>query len=303
MPVIPNICNFSRAIRIFGLTVAVILTLGVWFLVPVLVPRWVNWRYPMVGEGDTTRRLDEAGQFGDQFGAIGAMFSAAAFLAVLLGLYFQWRESQDHERRENARDVMQARATFEHHFYELLRGLDEIRASVRWITPRDSGPVELSGRAALEAAGGHLREAFESKTKARHPYWLSKNLDFNVEFVPRREGVLDEKAATEVYKWLHESGFGTKLGHYFRHTYVILDEIHLSPFSDDDKDRYARILRATISARESAMLFYNCLAFPKARERLCEFEMFSTTSTKYLGDPAHALWLPAESFAEDDFDC
>lgn len=161
--------------------------------------------------------MDEAGQFGDQFGAIGAMFSAAAFLAVLLGLYFQWRESQDHERRENARDVMQARATFEHHFYELLRGLDEIRASVRWITPRDVGPVELSGRAALEAAGGHLRDAFETKAKACHLHWLEKNLELKEGSVPLREGPLDENGATTVYKWLHEHGLGAKLGHLFRY--------------------------------------------------------------------------------------
>lgn len=50
------------------------------------------------------------------------------------------------------------------------------------------------------------------------------------------------------------------VGHYYRNFYQIIKFIGDSGLCDDDKEKYARILRAQLSSDEIAVLFFNCLS-------------------------------------------
>ncbi len=50
------------------------------------------------------------------------------------------------------------------------------------------------------------------------------------------------------------------VGHYYRNLYQIIKFIGDSSLCDDDKEKYARILRAQLSSDEIAVLFFNCLS-------------------------------------------
>ncbi len=61
------------------------------------------------------------------------------------------------------------------------------------------------------------------------------------------------------YQKLYDSS-GYLIGHYYRHLYRIFKNIDETKiFSDSDKNRYAKLVRAQLSEYEILLLFYNCI--------------------------------------------
>lgn len=63
--------------------------------------------------------------------------------------------------------------------------------------------------------------------------------------------------------WNLFQGYNAQLGHYFRHLYQMVKFLALADskvISEDDKNEYARIIRAELSDFEQALLFYNAVS-------------------------------------------
>ncbi|CAK1803463.1 Phage abortive infection protein [Vibrio crassostreae] len=70
----------------------------------------------------------------------------------------------------------------------------------------------------------------------------------------------DEQFATLSNYDLFQVQANQVVGHYYRNLYQIIKFIDDSGLCDDDKEKYARILRAQLSSDEIAVLFFNCLS-------------------------------------------
>ena len=64
--------------------------------------------------------------------------------------------------------------------------------------------------------------------------------------------------ANKVYDEIQER-YKQDLHHYFRFLYHIIKFIKYSPIGESEKYKYSSILRATLSAYEIPLIFYNCL--------------------------------------------
>ncbi|TKF71520.1 hypothetical protein FCV59_16905 [Vibrio sp. F13] len=96
---------------------------------------------------------------------------------------------------------------------------------------------------------------------------------------PKNESSISRSAFSSILGWIdgedesEEEQFATLrnydlfqvkanqvVGHYYRNLYQIIKFIDDSGLCDDDKEKYARILRAQLSSDEIAVLFFNCLS-------------------------------------------
>ena len=189
---------------------------------------------------------EHRGLVGDMFGVGNAIFSALAFVGVIIAIYLQNKEL-GLQRQELAltrtevkgqKEQLQAQAetlkkqTLENTLFQLLRIHQEILQSVRHYHGK-----ERRGR---EAISGLAREF-------RNVYNPSPHMESEGERI---------RAA---YKIFHH-GFQSCIGHYFRNLYQILRFINDSQAREEDKKLYRRLVRAQLSSDELFLLFYNCLS-------------------------------------------
>lgn len=71
--------------------------------------------------------------------------------------------------------------------------------------------------------------------------------------------VMVKQSKAKVFYSKYNSSNNGVFGHYFRNLYRILKMIHDSEYSDAEKKKHARILRAQLSMDELTVLFLNCL--------------------------------------------
>jgi hypothetical protein len=179
------------------------------------------------------------GVFGDQFGALNALFSGLAFAGVIFAILLQ-RQELELQRREleltrqelqgqkkqlEAQNETMRRQSFESTFFGLLRLHNEIVDSLAFKPPGHPSAVE--GRRCFS------------------PLWdwfgfLHQNTRGSRE---------------EVYAAFWDE-LGARLDHYYRNIASVLDFILTAP---QNASRYARIFRSQLSEDELLLLFYHCL--------------------------------------------
>lgn len=198
--------------------------------------------------------MDKRGQFGDMFGALGAVFSGLAFAGLIVTLIQQHddlklqREDlrlqrqeiaqtnlelalQRKEMEEQNKTIMLQR--FENTFFNMLEMQQKIVSELKY---SNSNKQEYQGREAIQYMYLDI--------KNRSIIYHNSDIDHSL----------------NNYYYFVDIG---KMDHYFRHLYRIIkyvDEYEPELLSKQLKYNYLCILRAQLSKDELLMLFYNCLS-------------------------------------------
>ena len=232
------------------------------FVLSVFVISWLVIRFHYADETDF---YAARGTFGDQFGAVNALFSALAFAGLIYTIILQMNElryqreelidnRKEMERQTNEFKQQNAalkKQTFENTFFNMLSLQQQI---VNELSITEQQKIWLKsdtpeGRSSHEEMYDYTytgRKVFEflyihnSNGKAEG---LSQNLI---------------SGGLEAYE---NAYYRTLLDHYFRHFYTILSFIdRVGNVADEEKYQYAKILRATLSRYELVLLYYNGLS-------------------------------------------
>jgi len=229
--------------------VASIIVLTVWaaWLVQEFVFEWL----------DIPWKSEFLGQLGDTFGALNALFSAFAFLAVL----FTLKQQQDDLSRQQAQiakaEEDQHKKRFEDIFFQLLSVIRENRKDVRFA---NSKAYRLANRGTLHVSyEGHL--AFQAAYREML-YWVQ---------IEAKDGKkLDRDQFAELYAEKVHVRYESTLGAYFRLVYETLDRVERDKrLGRDEKNEFGNLVRGQMTSFEATIAGCNALNdFAKDFERL-----------------------------------
>jgi len=168
------------------------------------------------------------GTLGDYFGGIvNPILGFITFTALLFTVYLQLQQSTESKK-----------LTFENSFHKLLDLHNNIISD-------------------LSYKGGHKRLSFTKFIDEKLVFDESDEL--YVIHKSTNGGYLLSRAK-KVYRVFNRKE-NAYFGHYFRSLYRILKTIEKSSLTEEDKQGYARVLRAQLSMDELAVLYINCLPF------------------------------------------
>lgn len=211
------------------------------------------------------------GTFGDQFGAVNALFSGLAFTGLIYTIILQRRdlELQRHdlklqrdelaltrkEMEEQTAEFEKQNETlriqrFENTFFNMLSQFQEVVNSLSVTAWVNGERVDLSGR-----------EVFHTLFESAIIYIPSPHTDDEWDSYRGMVDVLKE-CGLEGYRRSEEP---TQFDHYFRLLYRILKFVKTSPLITrfEDEYEYTSILRSTLSRYELVWLYYNGLTYGK----------------------------------------
>ena len=207
------------------------------------------------------------GTFGDQFGAINALFSALAFLGLIVTLLMQMEElelqreelklTRIEMKNQRAELEMQnstlKRQKFESALYNMLQLQQQIVNDLAY----DS---TINGYSNVGARGDwnvqiHGRELFRFSFEQLLHYY--KGADGELRTVEGMKGVLNKLGLSAYSDYNTPSYFD----HYFRHLYRIIKFVDSNEdLSFEDKYRYIGDVRGVLSRYELVWIYYNVLA-------------------------------------------
>lgn len=182
----------------------------------------------------------------------GALFSALAFAAVLYTVWLQQQElelqrlelahTREELRGQKDQLVLQnmtlARQSFEGTFFRMVAMHNDIVTNQR-LRVSEGGP-ELESRQGLAAAAQEV---------------ISRLTSVNV---TRVDGTVDVSALFDVYRSVCHTRT-CDLTHYFRNLYHLLRFVDDSEFSEEDKRKYAQVVRAQLTEAENILILFNGL--------------------------------------------
>lgn len=202
------------------------------------------------------KKSDERGQFGDVFGAVNALFSGLAFWGLIITIRQQKKEIED------TKDDLKSQR-FENTFFQMLslhHGIiDKLNYTYSYMTPMGGVETEkYEKREVFEVAKRSL--LFELKKKNEEYFAQAENKDKqlhnSIEITDLEESY---KSLCAGYIAFYKQ-FEANLSHYYRNLYHIFKVIHESNFLlEDEKKRYAGIVRAQLSHDEQLILYYNAM--------------------------------------------
>lgn len=207
----------TSALWAIGTTVVISLWFGSYL--------FITFAFPTLGWA-------EKGQIGDTFGAINALFSGLAFVAVAVTIYFQSKTLHDSKRELDLHH-------FETKFFQLIRVHSDILDGIELPVSSRQGIAVSKGRRNFVTMYQEFRRLYEAKAaKGRNKT--------PIELIEASYPIFFEK---------HQHD----LGHYFRNLYSIVAFIHSSKLPYMTRMSYMKLLRAQLSSHELLLLFYNCL--------------------------------------------
>lgn len=266
------------------------------------------------------------GAFGDKFGAINALFSGLAFAGLITTILLQRRELAETREAFERQVVNVDIQRFDSTFFQLVALHNDITAKL--------SVLGQDGRNAFFAFNEQLRQADNDfpaylalsklerpevrniiQTKTISADYKLKLLEADVANISESiakdgtiscENYLDEnqdmqekkiEAAYTKAALVHIDNFS----HYFRNLYHLLRFIkETSLINEDEKRRYAKILRSQLSEPELLALFYNSLCpiklpgretmelgFPKMGALLIDFDILQNLSPRSIFHPLH----------------
>lgn len=244
----------------------VAICIGIYIFFIANAPVLVSYFYGEL-EGD---KLANAGVFGDSAGAVNALFSAFAFIGVIIAIWLQAkelklqrielkdtrRELAGQKREFEVQNETLKRQRFENTFFQMLSLQEDIvkdlylsyNAKVSIVTYKTEGGVEEVQKEEQRQFIG--REIFRFTFEGNSEYQGIKE-------------IINTPSFEEGMKEYTNSVLPTYYDHYFRHLYRIIkfvDESKLLPNSYKEKYSYTSIVRAQLSRYELVWLFYNCLS-------------------------------------------
>lgn len=258
------------------------------------------------------------GQFGDQFGAVNALFSGLAFAGIIFTILLQrsdlieTRKAMSHER-------------FDTTFFELLKLHMSITEKVETVGGRGRDAFiafheMLKGKdpdfyvfLALSKLGrDQVRQIIDSRQANKTNYPELNDADINniqtalergvrtLENFLDNDLVMHERKIIDAYKAAAENNIDD-FAHYFRNLYNVLKFIDQSDqISQFEKVRYSRFVRSQLSEMELIVLFYNSisdiklsgrerleLGFPKMAKLLVKYEVLQNMNPRSTFHPLH----------------
>ena len=220
-------------------------------LVAVVVLAWVS--NLLVGFA-----VDEKGVFGDQFGAVNALFSGLAFSGVVYAILLQryevgllqeelarTKDILDEQKKLAAEQLTgQRKQAFETTFFNLLELFNSI---VSGMDLKSNNKPDVTGRDVFKTFVSRIYDTGR-KLNPKHKEF------FTLSDIPEPAPMLDsEEAYKKFYDQHHQ-----ELGHYFRMLYNIVKFVDNSDVAD--KKFYTNIVRAQLSNDEVSVLFLNVLS-------------------------------------------
>ncbi len=258
------------------------------------------------------------GQFGDQFGAVNALFSGLAFAGIIFTILLQrsdlveTRKAIAHERfdttffellklhmsiTENVRTLGGVGKEAFESFHEILKGKDAefyaysslsklSRDEVRRII--DNRRVSLEEYPTLNNADvNNIKTSLESGIRA-----LENFLD--------NDEAMHERKIKDAYILAAENSIDD-FAHYFRNLYNVIRFVHdAEQITQDEKCRYTKFIRSQLSEAESIVLFYNSigdirlpgretleLGYPKMSALLVRYDILQNMNPRSMIHPIH----------------
>ena len=208
----------------------------IWAMVPIITS-WISIRWDP----------GTLGQWGDSFGALNAMFSALAFVAVLFTLKQQGEELRRQQRQILKAEQNQHRQRFEDNFFQLLAVIRENRQDVRFKFSKRY--LAATPTATDTTKRGHF--AFRAAYREME-YWV------------QQQGATEEDLSCEAFASLYAKKvhvrYESTLGAYFRLVYETLDRVDRDPhLSEDEKDEFGNLVRGQMTSFEAAVAGCNAL--------------------------------------------
>lgn len=231
-------------------------------------------------------------QLGDTFGALNALFSALAFIAVLFTLK-QQRDDLNRQQKQIFRaERDQHVQRFEQTFYELLRLLREARSDVEF---RYSREYQLDGSPSEQKPSERVKgtEAFK-RARAEMQFWISR--------ADQEAGEVSSDDAARIYLQHVHSRYENTLAPYYRLLYTLLLRIKEDPvLTQAQKYRYGNLLRSQLTSHEVALSCYNGLAAISGsfKNLIIEFRLAKYLPDKF-GRKRLERYYPASCFAGRD---
>ena len=239
----------------------------------------------------TIGNSEKQGQFGDQFGAVNALFSGLAFAGLIFTIILQKKElalqreeltetraelkGQKEQLEEQNKTLKIQR--FENTFFQMLNQFQEIvnNISFSYIDSFDKAHT-VKGRDAF----------YDSFEVAIHKTKLQDWDPFHInhKYVGMRDII--KSLGSDGY---YESFTPTYFDHYFRFLYRILKFVQTSPLVTDFEEEYEYtcMLRAMLSRYELVWLYYNGLSYGKDKLKplIERYAMLNNLRGDLLADP------------------
>lgn len=223
----------------------------------------------------------EQGQFGDQFGAVNALFSGLAFAGLIFTIILQkkelalQREELADTRKElngQKQQMMQQNKTlriqrFENTFFHMMELQQQIVNDL-YAKENEDKTVQEQTSNGVTYRGVVIEHNFQGRNLFSHKFASSIHDVYVNTLVKKKVYGMGGVIAVSGFSKYELYNTPTLFDHYFRHLYTILKFIDKEDipeedkriFSDEELYGYAKILRATLSRYELVWLYYNGLS-------------------------------------------
>lgn len=191
--------------------------------------------------------FENTGQFGDSFGILSAIMASFAAISAFAAYQSQSEEVERLKSTEIQRDRFAYQRDFENTFFNLINLFRETVSEISFRLDHGKGD-SFSGRDAISKILEILDRKFSN---------------YDLDFGGHRDRS-NSSQVREAYGDLYNE-FRDALGHYFRTFYHIVRYVDESEVVD--KQRYIRLLRATLSNAEMVLIGLNC-AYGGGKEKL-----------------------------------
>ncbi len=203
------------------------------------------------------------GLFGDFVGgSLNPLFALIGLFALLYTIVLQSSELQHStEQLQKSAEALNAQNTelkkqsFDSTFFQLTHLFNEIISQLR--VPADGEEPPYKARRCFGCLYRELKNSYLHK-------------------VVRGDFVEPDSEAIDIQYSDFYRRYGSFIGHYFRTLYNILKFIDKSLLSDEEKKRYADLIRAQLSKFELALLLYNCISHYGNEQMLLLINKYNT---------------------------
>ena len=215
---------------------------------------WAAWAFNSVEVAAIflgSDKPDKAGPWGDSFGPFSALFSALAFLGVVITLYLQSQAIKRQQLDYALQVGDQHRQRFEDMFFQLLDMLRAARSEVRYRQTKSYRAIKRPGKnSTVETGAAAFRAAM---FELRH--WLTDPTPY-----PSDSSAHTREYLGKLYLKTVHTRYESTLSPYFRLLYTILWRLREDKIlTADEKIRYGNLLRGHLTSFEVGMAGFNGL--------------------------------------------
>lgn len=191
--------------------------------------------------------IQEAGAWGDSFGAFNALVSTIAAGAVVVTLFLQQRSIRSQEK-----DLHRQR--FESNFFELLRLMRELRSEIRFRHTKQYATAKKSAGKVVNSTVD--LPGIEHKGVVGIDRALAELLFWHAEYANR--GPLNRIIIGNIYDEKVGKINEYSISPYFRMIYTLLYRVsNDGVLSEYEKQQYGNLVRSQLTSRELHLIAYN----------------------------------------------